>query len=78
MLHAQYSGKPFGMDVLEDVFVIDFSGGWFFPAGVVADLEICSFVPGRIDIGNNIADLDLGVINIVEDFAGWTVYRLAN
>jgi len=66
------------VDVFEDIFVVDFAGGGFFPTGVVADLEAADFRPGAVDVGNEVAFGDLLVIDVEEDFAAGVVDGLAD
>ena len=64
MLHPVNAGKAFVVDVGEHPFVVDLSGRWFFAAGVVADLVVGDFVPGSVDVGDEVALLDLLVVDV--------------
>ena len=68
VLHAQNTLVALVVNVLEDILVIDFSGGRFLPAGIVTEMEGGDFAPGHIDIRNQVAFGDLLVIYVVDNF----------
>src|SRR5690606_5749555 len=78
VFHAHDAGIPFLVDVPKDVLIIDLSGGGFLSARVVPYLEIGDLLPRGIDIGNQVAFLDLLVVNVEKDLAGRTVHGLAD
>ncbi|MFT6574066.1 MAG: hypothetical protein ACJA16_002255 [Akkermansiaceae bacterium] len=46
---------------------IDFAGAGFLAAGVVAGLEVGDFVPGEVDVGDEVSFGDLLVVDVAED-----------
>ena len=77
MLHAQNPRISLGMNVPKDVLVINFSCGWFISAGVVANLKIGGLIPGSIYVWDQVAVLNLGMVNGVQDFAGRAIHSLS-
>lgn len=78
MFHTQHSGEPFSVDVAEDVLVIQLAGGGFVSARVISHLEIGDFAVRSVDIRDDIALVDLLVIDIEKDFAAWAIDRAAD
>ena len=66
------------MDVPEHVPVVDFARSGLISAGIVPDLEVGNFVPGRINVGDQVPLGDLLVVDVVQDFAGRTRHGLAD
>ena len=64
--------------MFRDVTIVDFSGGRFLTAGIVAHLKIGDFIPGHVHIGNQVALGDLLMVQIIEYFAGGTAHRPAD
>ena len=64
--------------MLEDAFVVDFTGGGLFATGVVAHLKNADFRPTAVDIGDEVAFGDLLVVDVKEDFATRVIDGLAD
>ena len=77
MFHSKNARVPLGMDVPKDVLIINFAGSRFIPSWVVANLKIGGLVPSCIYVRNQVAVLNLGMVNVVQDFAGRAIYSLA-
>jgi hypothetical protein len=77
VLHAEDAVKALGVDVLENIQIVDLPGGGFPATRVVADLKVGDLVPGPINIGDEIAFGNLLVIKVVQDFARGAADRLA-
>ena len=62
--------------MFEDIFVIDLTSSRLFTAWVVTNLEVCDFVPGPVDVGDQVAFGDLLVVNVKKNFARRAVHGL--
>ena len=54
VFHSKDALKFVGMDVSEDITVIDFTRARFFASRVVANLEVTNLIPTFVDVGNQI------------------------
>ncbi len=77
MLHTHNARKSFGMDVLENIFVVYFTSGRFISTRVVANLKITDFVPACIYVRDKVTFLDLLVVDIKKYLAGRAIHGLA-
>jgi len=66
------------MNVLENIFVIHFTGARFFSSGVVTDLEIGNMIPRSINVIDDVSFIALHVIHVEQNFARRTVHCLAD
>lgn len=78
VFHAHDSLEVLRLQVLEDFTVVDLAGAGLFAAGVVTTLEIRDFIPGVIDVGDEISFGDLLMIDVKEDLAGRAIDRATN
>lgn len=78
MLHAHHALVAFAVDVLEHVEVIDLAGGWFASTGVVADLEIGDLAPSAVDVRDDVAFVNLLMIDIEQDLARGAIHGSAD
>ena len=78
MLHPQNSIIPFGMNMLENIPVIDLTGSRFISSRIIPDLEVGGLIPCPINVGNDVSFGDLLMINIEKYLAGRTSYCLAD
>jgi hypothetical protein len=67
VLHAQDTVVALIVQVLEDVLVIYFSSRRLLTAWIVAEMKGCDFVPGHIDVGNQVAFGDLLMIYVIDN-----------
>ena len=65
MLHSQHAGVPLGLDVSEDVAVVQFAGRRLLAARRITDLEIGDLVPGSVDVADDPPFLDLLVVKVL-------------
>ncbi len=77
MLHANDALISFVVNVPEYIQVIDLAGCGFFPARVVAHLEISDLFPGEVNIRDQVALRDLLVVQVIQDFARRAIHGLA-
>src|SRR5690606_9526691 len=78
VFHADYTAESLFVDVPKYVLVVDLPRGGFLSAGIVAHLKIGYFIPTGIDIGNEVAFLDLLVVYVKKNLATGTVHSLAD
>ena len=78
MLHAEHARELLSSNVPEDVLVIDLTCRRFISTRVVTNLEVSHFRVSRIDVGNDVALLDLLVIHVEQDLAGGAIDRAAD
>ena len=69
MLHADNSCKSLAVDMLKHIQVVDLSGGGFFSPRVFPYLELGDLIPCPVHVGDQIAFLDLHVIEVIQDLA---------
>ena len=55
---------------LKMFFIVDFACSGFLTTRIIAYLEVADFVPGMVNIGNDIAFLYLLVVDVKQDFTG--------
>ena len=63
--------------MLENILVVDLTSGGFLSSGIVANLKVGDFVPGKVDIGDEVSFVPLHVIDIIKDFAGRAIHGFA-
>src|SRR3954454_6361882 len=78
MFHTQHTFITFAVNEFKYIFIVDFSGGRLFSAGVIAYLYISNFFPCIIHPVDNITVIFLHVVNVKQNFTGWAVYSFAN
>ncbi len=64
--------------MLEHIFIIDFSGCRFLPAGIIANLEIANFIPTFIHGLDQVPLIPLHVKHVIQNFTGWAVHTFAD
>ena len=69
MLHADRSIISLGMEMLENVLVVDLPGGGFLASGRIPHMETTDLIPGTVDIRDQISFRDLLVVDVVDDLA---------
>ena len=77
MLHAHHTFVSLFINVLENIFIVDFSGSRFVPSRIVTDLDVGYFFPAEVHIPDQVTLIPLHVIDIVQYFAGRAVVRPA-
>ena len=78
MFHTIYPGETAVIDMSKNISIVDFTGCWLFTSRIITDLEIADFIPGVVDIRNQVTLGNLLVINIAENLAGRTTNRITN
>src|SRR5690606_23201102 len=77
VFHAHDTTVPFVVDVLEDILIVDLARSRFFSSGVVPYLKVGDLIPAKIDVGNEVTFVALHMVDVVENFAGRRIDRLA-
>jgi len=78
VLHPDDSLVALLVEVGEYVAEVDFAGRRLVAARIVPHLHVGDFIPGGVEVGNEIALGDLLVIDVVENLARRTVDRPAD
>ena len=73
MFHPVDASETLGLDVLEHIFVIDFTRERLIAPWIVANLEVGNFRPREVDIRNDISLGDLLMIDIEQNLTAWRI-----
>ena len=64
MFHSNHPVKSAGVDVLEDISVVDFARARFFASWIVSHLKITNLVPTPFNVLDEIAFSDLLMVDV--------------
>ena len=78
MFHSDHPVKSAGVDVLEDISVVDLARARFFASWIVSHLKITNLVPAPFNVLDEIAFSNLLMVDVEQYLAGGAVDCLTN
>ena len=78
MFHLNDAGIAFGMDMLQDASIVQFSSCRLRASRSICDLEVADLVPGVVYVINDVSSFELLLKNIKEQLASRAVNSLSN
>lgn len=73
MLHVQNTGVPLCLDVPQEVLKVNFPGTRLQTSWIVSKVEVGDLAPAAVDVLNQIAILDLHMVDVKNKFDSGTI-----
>ena len=73
VLHVEYAGVTLGLDVPQEVREVDLTGARLQTPWIVGEVEVGNLIPAAVDVLNQVAILDLHMVDVKNEFDGGTI-----